>query len=88
MTTTETKYILHYRYYGETLRKHRQTYRKLESAVSDMAAYRNSYRRHYEKNEMWHHDRSGQVSESQLDEMIERNIYIEEQVITSKRLDF
>ena len=84
--TTETKYILHYQYWDESVRKHRQTFRKLESAISDMKAYRSSYRRNFKENDMWYHDHSGQVTDEKLEWMIEHYIYIEKQVITSERM--
>jgi len=92
MATTTTKYILHYQSYHRGVAGgrigHTKTYRKPESAISDLDAFRHEYRKCFENNNMYYRDGSGPISEEDLSKTIRNFFYVEKQTITSERLDW
>lgn len=81
-----TKFIVHYEIY-EDGKTHTMTYRKLESAVEFLEERRNSLEDCFKNNSMCFHDGSP-IMRDTLDFILERQCYIEKQVITSERLEY
>ena len=88
--STSTKYILHYCGYGNKPNSGRntKTYLKLESAISDLNAYRNFYRTCFEENDMRFYNGSNPITDEQLDKNLGLFFYIEKQTTESERLDY
>lgn len=89
---TTTKYIVHYKSYGYSPKGGRigstKTFRRIESAKSDLDAFRDGYRKAFERNGYRYHDGSGPITPEELEKNIETFFYIEKQVIESERLDY
>lgn len=84
--TAKIKYIVHFVYYGDQ-NLHTKTYKKLENAIVFLFERRNSLISEFEDNGMRYSDGS-HIDRDMLDWMLNGKCYIEEQVITSERLDY
>lgn len=90
MTTnakTTVKYIVHfYGYYG--LKRSKQTYRKLDSAVECLNCTRENFRDRFAEHDFYYSDYSQQITFDDVNEMINDWFYIEKQVVTSEIMDY
>lgn len=85
MTKTK-KYKLHYKTY-EDYKGRTKTYTRLESAISDLEAFRIGFEKCIRNNDMKFYEGSG-CSEMLLASIIQHDFYIVEVITETHRLDY